>query len=137
MKYDNLKLLFEKINKDKEELKTNISKTFTKIRNEINNREDELLSMIDKEYKDLFLNEETYNNYEKLHFQIKSSLEKQKIKESDTNVKFSQIINNCINIENNIKDINEIKEKYKLFNNLEIKFSSEEDNLIKSIKKIQ
>ena len=67
--------------------------------------------MIDKEYNVLFLNEETYNNYEKLHFQIKSSLEKQKIKESDINVKFSQIINNCINIENNI--INWIKEKTK------------------------
>ena len=37
-----LKSLFEKINKNKEELKIKIQKIFTKIRNEINVREDEI-----------------------------------------------------------------------------------------------
>ena len=36
--------IFEKIDKNKEELKLEIQKTFTKIRNELNKREDELLS---------------------------------------------------------------------------------------------
>ena len=46
-----LKQLFEKINKNKEKLKLNIQKVFTKIRNEINNREDQLLLEVDKKYE--------------------------------------------------------------------------------------
>ena len=37
-----LKQIFEKINNNKEELKLNIQKIFTKIRNELNSREDEI-----------------------------------------------------------------------------------------------
>ena len=40
---DELKIIVEKISKNKEEIKLNIQRAFTKIRNEINNREDELL----------------------------------------------------------------------------------------------
>ena len=47
---DLLKTIFEKITKDKEELKIKIQKIFTKVRNEINNREDELLLEVDKKY---------------------------------------------------------------------------------------
>ena len=39
--------IFQDIEKDKENLKLEIQKVFTKIRNAINNREDELLSEID------------------------------------------------------------------------------------------
>ena len=35
-----LKIINENVNKDKEELKKNIQKAFTKIRNHINNKED-------------------------------------------------------------------------------------------------
>ena len=38
-----IKIIFEKINTDKEKLILNIQNIFTKIRNELNNREDELL----------------------------------------------------------------------------------------------
>ena len=51
---DNLKLTFEKIIKNKEELKLEIQKTFTKIRNEINNREDKLLLKVDKQFNDIY-----------------------------------------------------------------------------------
>ena len=46
---DNLKVIFEKIIKNKEDLKLNIQQIFTKIRNELNNREDELLLEVDKQ----------------------------------------------------------------------------------------
>ena len=52
-----VKKVFEKINKDKEELKMNIQKIFTKLRNEVNNREDQLLIDVDKKYEELFFNE--------------------------------------------------------------------------------
>ena len=41
-KINELKNIFEKINENKENLKLKIQKIFTKIRNELNNREDEL-----------------------------------------------------------------------------------------------
>ena len=47
---NNLKQIFQKINEDKEKLKLDISKIFTKIRNTLNEREDELLLEIDNNY---------------------------------------------------------------------------------------
>ena len=49
--------IFEKINKNKEEIKLKIQKIFTKIRNLLNNREDELLLEIEKIYQNLTFNE--------------------------------------------------------------------------------
>ena len=43
-----LKIMFNKINKNKEELKLNILNVFTEIRNKINEREDIILSEVDK-----------------------------------------------------------------------------------------
>ena len=47
---NNLKEILEEINKEKEDLKLKIQQIFTKIRNKINNREDELMIEIDKIY---------------------------------------------------------------------------------------
>ena len=61
-----LKDIFEKINQSKEELKLNIQKVFTKLRNAINEREDELLKDVDAQYDTLFCNENIINeNIEK------------------------------------------------------------------------
>ena len=46
--------------KNKEELKIKIEKTFTKIRSVLNNREDELLLGVDKEFKDLYYDEKIF-----------------------------------------------------------------------------
>ena len=54
---EDLKNLFEKINADKEKLKTTIQNIFTKLRNELNNREDELLLEIDNQYEKIFFKE--------------------------------------------------------------------------------
>ena len=109
---DNLKVIIEKITKDKEELKLNIQKVFTKIRNELNNREDELLLEVDKKYNELYCDEDILDQYEKLPNKVKYSLEKgKKIEYNDD--KLASFINECINIENNIKDINKINENIK------------------------
>ena len=77
-----LKQLFKKINKDKENIKLIIQKIFTKIRNSINNREDELLIEVDKTFEDLFFKEKLIKDSEKLPNKIKLSLEKGIINEN-------------------------------------------------------
>ena len=47
----------DKINDIKESIKKNIKQIFTKLRNELNNREDKLMGEVDKKFNDTFLNE--------------------------------------------------------------------------------
>ena len=142
--FNKLKLFFEKINENKEELKLKIQNTFTKIRNELNNREDDLLKKVDTQYEELYFNEKIIKEGEKLPNKIKLSLEKGKIIEKEYN-EFNKnnlilLMNNCINVENNIKSINIIQENTEKFNNLnnyDINFSPEEEginNLLNTIK---
>ena len=123
-----LKEIFIKIEKDKEELKLEIQKIFTKIRNAINDREDELLIEVDNFYLDKFINDDIIKKGEKLPKRIKLSLEKGKsINKEWDNDNLSSYIYDCINIENNIKIINEINEninKYKDNEKLKIIFES-------------
>ena len=106
------KLVYEKINKNKEELKSNILKIFTKIRNILNEREDELLSELDKIFDKECFKENIIIKSEKLPNNIKKSIEKGKIidKEWNNNNKLNVLIQECIDIENNVKDINIISE---------------------------
>ena len=135
-----LKIITEKLRKNKEEIKLNIQKVFTKIRNALNNREDELLLEVDNEYAKLCFNEDILTVTEKLPNKIKISLEKGKLieKEWDNNIKLNSLINDCINIENDIQSINTINEKIKecKSTNEEIKFNSDNDiTILESIKK--
>ena len=136
-----LKAVFEKINESKEQLKLNIQKVFTKIRNAINEREDELLKEVDNQYNNIFCNEDIIREGEKLPDKIKMSIEKGKAinNEWNDNKKLVQLIYDCINIEDNIKKINLINENIKKCNlNKEeiIEFSSNEkiDDFINEIK---
>ena len=138
-----LKILFEKVNENKEELKLKIQNIFTKIRNSLNNREDELLLEVDKKFNKLYCNENIIKESENLPNKIKISLEKGKIinKEWNGNDKLNSLINDCINIENNIKDINRINQKVRNINlnkNNKIRFIPEEEYnynyLLESIK---
>ena len=121
------------MNENKELLKTNIQKIFTKLRNALNDREDELLLEVDKQYNELFLDEDIIKKSEKLPNRINSSLEKGKLinKNWNKNNKLNYVINECIIIEKNIKDINEIKEKIKNnnINNNKIHFTPNEDDI--------
>ena len=99
-----LKEIIQNIEKNKEELKLELQKIFTKIRNAINDREDELLLNIDNLYSNKFINDEIINKSEKLPKIIKLSLEKGKLinKEWDNN-NLNSYIYDCINLENNIE----------------------------------
>ena len=114
------------MNENKEELKLKIQKIFTKIRNILNEREDQLLSEVDNKYKELYINEELIRDSEKFPNKFKLLLEKGKsIEKNWDDNNLNSLINICINIENNIKEINIIKEnieKYNSNNNIIIDF---------------
>ena len=134
-----LKTIFDKINNNKEELKIKIQKIFTNLRNALNNREDELLLEIDRQYNELFFNESIIKKSEKIPENIKISLEKGKLigDQWNDNSKLCFLIHDCINIENNIKDINIIKEnieKCNSYQNLKVKFLPEENEINNFIK---
>ena len=138
-----LKSIYEKINESKDRLKLEIQKLFTKIRTELNKREDELYLAIDKKYDELFFKEQLIKESEKLPNIVKTSLEKGKIKENDWNDenKLNKIINDCIKIENTIKNLNLIYDKINVFNSnkdLEIEFNPKnseiEEGLLNEIK---
>ena len=129
-----LKKIFEKINENKEKLKEKIQKVFTKIRNAINQREDELLLKVDKQIENTFFEEKIIKEAENLPDKINKSLEKgktieKKLDEGENNL--SEIINDCINIENNIQNINIIKnkiEKCKNSKELKLTFTLDKEN---------
>ena len=128
-----IKDLFKKIKENKESLKLKILTIFTKIRNSINDREDALLLEVDKIYDGIYCNEDIIQECEKLPNKTKLHLEKgRKLKKEWNKNKLTALINDCINIENNIKEITSINEKIKKFNSnlkTEIKFNLEEDEI--------
>jgi len=78
-----LKIIFEKINENKEELNLKIQKIFTKLRNILNDREDELLKEIDNYFNNSFFSENLIKEGEKLPQKIKISLEEGKLIEKE------------------------------------------------------
>ena len=138
--FKEIKEIFEKVEKNKEELKLKVQKAFTKIRTTLNEREDKLLAEIDDLYNKRYFNEDIINKGEKLPKKIKVSLEKgKKIDKEWDNENLISYINDCINIENNIKSIDIIKEsinKYKTNNKVRIEFSPNEESLNDFIKTI-
>ena len=138
---DEIKLVIEKIDKNKEELKLTIQNIFTKLRNEINNREDQILLEVDNKYNDTCKNDDILKQSEKLPNKIKLSLEKgKKLNIENQNIKLSSLLYDCLNIENIIKDFNMINEKvnkYKNISNTKYIFypqKNEEINLLEKIK---
>ena len=140
-----LKIIFENLNKAKEELKLNIQSIFTKLRNELNEREKQLLLEVDKKIESLLIKENFMKKSDQLPIQIKNNLEKAKSIINNENAwnennQLSIMINDCINIEKNIKDIYKINkniEKKESLENLKIEFEENEDSfneLIQSIK---
>jgi hypothetical protein len=124
-----LKNINENINKDKDELKMNIQKIFTKIKSRLNQKEDELLLKVDEIYDNLYITDEIVKTSEKLPNKIKLSLEKIDILQKEWNENnLANYINICLYIENNIKEINNknIIEKYKSESKTKIKFDINE-----------
>ena len=137
-----LKLLFKKNEEKKEEIKLKIQKIFTQIRTALNEREDELLSEVDKKFVNLFGEEDIIKESEKLPNKINISLEKGKLLDNDwnDNNKLSFSLNNCIDIEDNIKKINIINDniqKCKLNKDVNISFNIDDDYLNNYLKNIK
>ena len=133
-KIKEIKNLFGKIEEKKEEQKLKIQNIFTKIRNAINERENEMLQEIDNKYNEIFGNENIIKDYEKLPNKINISLEKGKLIDNDWNDdnKLCSLINNCITIEDNIKNINIINESIKRRqknHDMNIEFNLEHEHL--------
>ena len=139
---NDLKKNIEEIDKNKEEIKQEIQKVFTKIREEINNREDELLIEVDQIFEKKF-NVESIDNIlkeKKYPEKIKIFIDKGKIAEKEWDKDDNKIIliNDCINIEKAIDKINNINvslERYKS-QDKKLKFISEPDDIINIIKKL-
>ena len=136
-----LKKIFENVNENKEKLKVKIQKLFTKIRNCLNEREDELLYEVDRQFENEYFNDDIVKASEKLPNKIKKSIEKGKLlsKEWDNDINLISIINNCIEIENNIEDINKINNKMQKYNEskslkIEVVTGNEENQILDSIK---
>ena len=87
-----MKSIFEKVEKNKEEIKINIQKIFTKLRNNINEREDELLMDVDKKFNELFFNEETFKESENLPNMIQISIEKGKLLKSNKEINLISLL---------------------------------------------
>ena len=126
--------------KNKEQIKLEIQKIFTKIRTELNDREDILLLEVDNYFDNNYCNEDIIKKSDKLPLKIKSSLEKGKLIENELkdDNKLNIFINDCINIENNLKDINIINEAIKKLNQndkINFQFLHDSDCLIMEIKK--
>ena len=137
-----LKNIFEKASKDKEELKLNIQKIFTKLRNALNDREDELLSKIENLFNELYAEEKIIKESEKLPKKIKISLQNsEELNNQEDKNKINIFLNECINVENNIQEIKNIQENIKKFNNskdLRIDFDAKKNdinNILENIKK--
>ena len=139
-----LKITFQTINQNREDLKLNTQKIFTKIRNTINDREDEILLKIDELFNNAYMKENEMNDIDKYPKKIKSLLDKGKSTLDDlkNENKLNSLINNCIEIEKNLIDINSTEKnlkKCKEEKNESIKFipseGSELKNFISTIEK--
>ena len=132
---DEIRELYAKINEKKEKIKLKIQKIFTKIRNELNDREDELLLEADKIFSNTYGDENIIKDGEKLPNKIKIALSEGKKLDSDWNDNDNDInkkIYDCINIEKIIEDINKINEgvkKCKINNEINIEFTPEENGV--------
>ena len=114
---NNLKNAFNKIDERNEKTKIKFMEIFTKLRNILNQTEDELLLDIDTEFKNNFFDKDFVKSAEKLPKKIILSLEKGKKIDGDwgNENKLNFLINDCIKIEKNIQDIKTINENIEKF----------------------
>ena len=110
-----------------------IQNIFNQIKIALHERKEKLLLEVENQYKEIFDNEDILEESEKLSNKIKSLLEEGKIFDKDwnDNDKINSIINSCINIEDNIKNIevtNESIKNRKIDKDLKIEFLFEKEN---------
>ena len=115
------KKIYEKINENKEKLKQIIKDMYKQIKKIIIKRKDEILLKVEKQFNILFIkNNNMIKEIEKLSNRIKIALQRcEIIQQNWDNNKYNLnlLVNNCIILENNIKDINIIKRNLQNSNN--------------------
>ena len=134
---DELKIIFELITNDREEIKIKIINSFKNIRDALNEREDKLLKIVDNKFNELFSDKIIIEEAEKIPKKIKVYLEKGVLilnQWKDNKLNYS--IHCCIDIENNMKEIKEINDKIEKCKkqNVNIYFNSNDMEIIKIIK---
>ena len=132
---ENLKKICDKVIIQKDNIKLEIQKIFTKIRNELNDREEQLFQEVDQLFEKNFIKEEIIKEGEKLPNKIKASLEKCRNINIEE-VKLNSLINDCLNIEKEINIIDDIKEnlnKYNDTNELEVGFLPDKNDDINEL----
>ena len=137
-----LKNNFKNINNKKEEMKSQIQNIFTKVRNALNSREDKLLLEVDELFNKFYANEDIIKESEKLPNKIKLCLEKgKKIDKNWNNIELKLLLHDCINLENNIEDIEEVVERIKKcnenHNHKKIRFRPDETTINDFLEKIK
>jgi hypothetical protein len=139
-KIDELKIMIEKTDKQKEELIVKIQKIFTQIRSAINEREDQLLLYVGKKFERYCIKKDKIKEIEDLPKLIKSNIEKGNILKNDWKKKsLSFLINDCTKIEENLNKINIINNRLTKINsaNIHINFflnDYEVNHLVTSLK---
>ena len=138
-----LKEAYEEISDKKELLKMKIQKLFTKIRNDINKREDHLLRNVEQVYEKIFFNKNMRKDIDKIINEINMSSTKGKIILNEFNnnkeINIISLINDCLMVENCIKNINLIREKYEKYEKnknvkIGLRLREEDFNFLKNIK---
>jgi hypothetical protein len=139
------KKIFQKLSEIKEESQKNIQEIFTILTNIINKREEELLSELNSKYENIGFREGSIKIIEKLPNKIEKTLEYFKGNKGEINLdmnnknKLGYIINNCLMLENNARDINQmtgIIANYKNLKNCKLVFYLEEDKKINELQKL-
>ena len=132
-----IKIIYDKIDENKEELKSKIQNIFTKIRNELNEKEDRLLLELDNSYNEIYLKEDLPQKCEKIFKKLNISLEKGRKIESqfEDGLKLNLTIYNCIQFEKkiNLFSVNEAINKCNILKDFQFKFIQEKNNDINSI----
>ena len=139
-----LKQAYKEISDKKEKLKIRIQKFFTKIRNEINKREDQLLLIVEQVYENYFFNKNFSKDIDKIENKLNLSINKGMLISNEYNndeINFISLINDCILIEDCIKEINYLKENYEKYEKnetlaIDLKLKEEEINFLNNIKNL-
>lgn len=143
-KIDNARNFYDKADSLKDDLKSKLLKIITILRNKLNEREDELISELNKIFETLYPEEKLIINYEKIPKKINNILNQRNSIDKNYNDLFllNSYISDCINIEkeyNEIIKINDSINKYDIHKEIKVSFypdkeSEDFNKLIKDIK---
>ena len=138
-----MKNIIDNFGEKKNEIKMKIQQSFIKIRTELNNKEDQLLSELDNFFDNTFFKEDIMEEIEKLPDKIKSALELDDEKDNNDSIENNKkevniisLIKDCLSVENYIKEINLMNEKikkHKNLDNLQIDFIYNDETIIGEI----